>query len=85
MVRIVVENNFLGATSSDKIDKAVEKIKQGDKSLAAANELIQLENTDKRSDALVSKFTKDPSQMSSTERTELAGYLHVYAAEIEKE
>ncbi|EXU74079.1 adhesin/hemagglutinin [Erwinia mallotivora] len=80
-----VENNFLSNTDSDKLDKAVEKIKQGDKSLAAANELITLENADKRSDALVSKFTKDPSQMSSTERAELAGYLRIYAAEMEKE
>lgn len=80
-----VENNFLSVTSSDKLDKAIEKIKQGDKSLAAANELIKLENADKRSDALVSKFTKDPSQMNSTERAELAGYLRVYAAEMEKE
>ncbi len=79
-----VENNFLGDTSSDKLKIAVEKIKNGDKSLAAANELIQLENADKRSDALVSKFTKDPSQMSSTERAELSGYLRVYASEMEK-
>ncbi|UYK91329.1 VENN motif pre-toxin domain-containing protein [Pantoea ananatis] len=78
-----VENNFLGATSSDKLDKAVEKIKNGDKTLATANELIKLENADKRSDALVSKFTKDPSQMSSTERAELTGYLRIYAAEME--
>ncbi|RBP09286.1 VENN motif-containing pre-toxin protein, partial [Pseudocitrobacter faecalis] len=78
-----VENNFLGATSSDKLDKAVEKIMNGDKSLATANELIKLENADKRSDALVSKFTKDPSQMTSTERAELAGYLRVYAFEME--
>lgn len=81
---VVVENNLLGATSSDKLDKAIEKIKQGDKSLAAANELLTLENADKRSDALVSKFTKDPSQMDSTERAELAGYLRIYAAEMEK-
>ena len=80
-----VENNFLGATSSDKVDKAVEKIKQGNKSLAAANELIKLENADKRSDALVSKFTSAPSEMNSTERAELAGYLRVYAFEMEKE
>lgn len=79
-----VENNFLGATSSDKLDKTIKKIKQGVKSLAAANELIQLENADKRSDALVSKFTKDPSQVNSTERAELAGYLRVYASEMEK-
>ncbi len=85
MVGIVVENNFLGATSSDKLDKAVEKIKNGDKTLATANELIKLENADKRSDALVSKFTRDPSQMNSTERAELAGYLRVYASEMEKE
>ncbi|EJR0225377.1 hemagglutinin repeat-containing protein, partial [Raoultella planticola] len=82
--KTTVENNFLGATSSDKLDKAVEKIKNGDKSLATANELIKLENADKRSDALVSKFTKDPSQMSSTERAELAGYLRIYASEMEK-
>ena len=80
-----VENNLLSTTSSDKLDKAVEKIKNGDKSLQTANELIKLENADKRSDALVSKFTKDPSQMSSTERAELAGYLRVYASEMEKE
>ncbi|WP_370426527.1 VENN motif pre-toxin domain-containing protein [Pantoea vagans] len=79
-----VENNFLSVTSSDKLDKAIEKIKQGDKSLAAANELIKFENADKRSDALVSKFTKDPLQMNSTERAELAGYLRVYAAEMNK-
>lgn len=81
----MIENNVLGATSSDKLDKAIEKIKQGDKSLAAVNDLIQLENADRRSDALVSKFTKDPLQMNSTERAELAGYLRVYAAEMEKE
>jgi filamentous hemagglutinin len=80
-----VTNNLLGATSSDKLEKVVEKIKQGDRSLAAANELIQLENADIRSDALVSKFTKDPAQMNSTERAELAGYLRVYASEMEKE
>ncbi|AVU35643.1 TPA: hypothetical protein JD344_24895 [Serratia marcescens] len=78
-----VENNFLGATSSGKLDKAVEKIKNGDKSLATANELIKLENADKRSDALVSKFTKNPSQMNGTERAELAGYLRAYASEME--
>ena len=78
-----VENNFLGGTSSDKLDKAVEKINAGDKSLATANELVRLENADKRSDALVSKFTKDPSLMTSTERAELAGYLRVYASEME--
>ncbi|WP_328286255.1 hemagglutinin repeat-containing protein [Pectobacterium odoriferum] len=80
--RNAVENNFLGATSSDKLDKAVEKIKNGDKTLATANELIKLENADKRSDALVDKFTRDPSQMSSAEQAELAGYLRVYASEM---
>lgn len=80
-----VENNFLGATSSVRLDNAVKKIKEGDKSLAAANELLKLENADKRSDALVSKFNKDPSQMSSTERAELTGYLRIYASEMEKE
>ncbi|HAU5603642.1 TPA: hypothetical protein JD320_002834 [Citrobacter koseri] len=58
-------------------------MKAGDKSLATANELVRLENADKRSDALVSKFTKDPSQMTSTERAELAGYLRIYASEME--
>ncbi len=82
--KTTVENNFLGSTTSDKLDKAVEKIKNGDKSLATANELIKLENADKRSDALVSKFTKDPLQMSSSERAELAVYLRVYASEMER-
>ncbi|WP_241603975.1 adhesin [Rosenbergiella nectarea] len=75
----------MGAISSDKLDKAIEKIKQGNTSLATVNELMMLENTDVRSDALVSKFTKDLSQMNSTERAELAGYLLVYAAEMERE
>ncbi|HIH5766694.1 TPA: hemagglutinin repeat-containing protein [Escherichia coli] len=83
--KTTVENNFLGATSSDKLDKAIEKIRNGDKSLATANELIKLENADKRSDALVSKFNKDPSQLNSAERAELAAYLRVYASEMEKE
>ncbi|WP_254592624.1 hemagglutinin repeat-containing protein [Pectobacterium polaris] len=83
--RNAVENNFLGATSSDKLDKAVEKIKNGDKTLATANELIKLENADKRSDALVDKFTRDPSKMSESEQAELAGYLRVYASEMERE
>jgi len=83
--KVTVENNLLGSTSSDKLDKAIEKIKKGNTSLATVSELITLENADARSDALVSKFSKDPSQMNSTERAELAGYLRVYAAEIEKE
>ncbi len=48
-------------------------------------ELITLENADVRSDALVFKFIHNPSQMNSNERAELAGYLRVYAAEMEKE
>ena len=39
--KVTVENNFLGATSSDKLDEAIKKIMQGDKSLAAANDLIK--------------------------------------------
>lgn len=37
---LYVENNFLGSTSSDKLEKAIERIKRGDKSLATDNELI---------------------------------------------
>ena len=81
--KVTVENNLLGSTSSDKLDKTVEKIKQGNTSLATVNELIMFENADARSDALVRKFTKDPSQINSTERAELAGYLRIYAAEME--
>ncbi|RAY85181.1 Contact-dependent inhibition of growth factor CdiA [Enterobacter cloacae] len=78
-----VENNFLGAISSDKLDKAIEKIKQGDRSLAAANDVIKLENADKRSDALMDKFRRDPSSLSESERTELSTYVRVYAAEMQ--
>ncbi|WP_395754894.1 VENN motif pre-toxin domain-containing protein [Edwardsiella ictaluri] len=83
--RVEVENNLLGATSSDKLEKVIEKIKNGDKTLATANDLIKLENADKRSDALISKYLKDPSQMSSAEQAELATYLRIYASEMEKE
>ncbi|ALR78831.1 hypothetical protein AO703_01790 [[Enterobacter] lignolyticus] len=78
-----VENNLLGTTSSDKLDKAIEKIKQGDRSLAAASDLIKLENADKRSDALMDKFRRDPSSLSESERTELNTYVRVYAAEMQ--
>ena len=82
--KVTAENNFLGATSSDKLFAAIDKIKRGDKSLATANDLIRLENADKRSDALASKFVKAPETMSSAERTELAGYLRVYANEMQQ-
>lgn len=74
-VDAVVVDDLPGTTSSDKLEKVIGKIKQSDKSLAAANELIKLENADKRSDALVSKFTKESSQMNSTERAELAAAI----------
>ncbi|WP_232351056.1 hypothetical protein [Edwardsiella ictaluri] len=80
-----MENNLLGATSSDKLDKIIEKIQDGDKTLATAKELLQLENADKRSDILIAKFVSDPTQLNSAERSELAGYLRIYAAEMETE
>ncbi|STP84388.1 Possible hemagglutinin (DUF638) [Edwardsiella ictaluri] len=83
--KTTVENNLLGATSSDKLETVIEKIKNGDKTLATANDLIKLENADKRGDALISKYLKDPSQMSSAEQAELAAYLRIYAGEMEKE
>ena len=78
-----VENNFLGATSSDKLAKAVDKIKNGDRSLKTANELISIENADKRSDVLMDKFRRDPSSLSVSEQTELNTYVRVYAAEMQ--
>jgi len=78
-----VENNFLSSTSSEKRDALAEKVLKGDKSLQTAQEFLQLENADTRSDALVAKFNKEPASMSSAERTELASYLRVYAAEMQ--
>lgn len=78
-----VENNFLGATSSEKLDKAVEKIKAGDKSLATAKDLINLENADKRSDALMDKFRHDPTSLSGSERIELNSYVRIFATEMQ--
>ncbi|QPW28456.1 hypothetical protein F8538_14070 [Edwardsiella ictaluri] len=63
----------------------IEKIQDGDKTLATAKELLQLENADKRSDILIAKFVSDPTQLNSAERSELAGYLRIYAAEMETE
>jgi len=78
-----VESNFLINTDSDRLDKAVEKIKQGDRSLATANDMIKLENANKHSDALMDKFRRDPSSLSESERTELNTYVRVYAAEMQ--
>ncbi|WP_346735389.1 VENN motif pre-toxin domain-containing protein [Edwardsiella anguillarum] len=83
--KTTVENNFLGTKSSSKLDKIIEKIQHGDKTLATAKELLQLENADKRSDILIAKFVSDPTQLNSAERSELAGYLRIYAAEMETE
>jgi len=78
-----VTNNFLSSTSSEKRDKLAEKVLKGDKSLQTAKEFLLLENADTRSDALVAKLSKDPASMSNTERTELASYLRIYAAEMQ--
>ncbi|WP_375055087.1 DUF637 domain-containing protein [Zobellella sp. DQSA1] len=77
-----VRNNVLSTTSSTKRDELAEKVLKGDKSLQTAKEFLQLENADKRSDALVAKFNKDPADLSTGERTELASYIRVYAAEM---
>ncbi|MTD28997.1 hypothetical protein GK011_18865 [Erwinia sp. J316] len=78
-----VENNFLSSTSSEKRDVLAEKVKQGDKSLQTAKEFLQLENADKRSDALVAKFNKEPGELSTAERTELVSYLKIYASDMQ--
>ena len=79
--RVVVENNFLSSTSSEKRDALAEKVLKGDKSLQTAKEFLQLENADKRSDALVAKFNKEPAELSTAERTELVSYLKIYASD----
>lgn len=83
MIGIVIENNFLSSTSTEKRDKLAEKVLQGDKTLQTAKEFLQLENADARSDALVAKYNKEPGSMSSADLTELASYLRVYAAEMQ--
>ncbi|WP_455424159.1 hemagglutinin repeat-containing protein [Dickeya dianthicola] len=81
--RNATENNFLGSTSSEKRDALAEKILKGDKSLETAKEYLGLENADKRGDALVAKFSKDPGSMTAADRTELASYLRIYASEMQ--
>lgn len=78
-----MENNFLSSTSSEKRDALAEKVLKGDKSLQTAKEFLQLENADKRSDALVAKFNKEPAELSTAERTELVSYLKIYASEMQ--
>jgi len=78
-----VENNFLSSTSSERRDKLADKVLNGDKSLQTSKEFLQLENADARSDALVTKFNKDPGSMSGADRAELASYLRIYAAEMQ--
>jgi hypothetical protein len=60
-----------------------EKVLKGDKSLQTAKEFLQLENADKRSDALVAKFNKEPAELSTAERTELVSYLKIYASDMQ--
>ncbi|WP_422731697.1 VENN motif pre-toxin domain-containing protein [Leclercia pneumoniae] len=81
--RVEVENHFLSSTSSTKRDVLEEKILKGDKSLQTAKEFLQLENPDARSNALVAKFSKDPTSMSSADRVELVSYLKIYASEMQ--
>ncbi|MEH0876059.1 hemagglutinin repeat-containing protein [Pectobacterium cacticida] len=81
--RNAVENNFLSTMSSTKRDELAEKVKQGDKTLKTAKEFLELENADKRSDALVALFNKDPGIMTAAERNELASYLRIYAADMQ--
>ncbi|EOG8149743.1 hemagglutinin repeat-containing protein [Citrobacter werkmanii] len=78
-----VENNFLSNTSSEKRDALAEKVLKGDKSLQTAKEFLQLENADKRSDALIAKFNKEPAELSTAERTELVSYLKIYASDMQ--
>ncbi|MNG65602.1 hypothetical protein D3C79_238700 [compost metagenome] len=78
-----VENNLLSTTSSTKWDELAEKVLQGDKTLQTAKEFLQLENADKRSDALVAKFNKEPGELSTAERTELVSYLKIYASDMQ--
>lgn len=81
--RVEVENNFLSNTSSEKRDALAEKVLKGDKSLQTAKEFLQLENADKRSDALIAKFNKEPAELSTAERTELVSYLKIYASDMQ--
>ncbi|WP_413721402.1 hemagglutinin repeat-containing protein [Sodalis sp. RH24] len=78
-----VENNFLSTPSATKRDELAEKIINGDKTLQTAKEFLQLENADKRSDALVSQFKKDPAAMTADERNELNSYIRLYAADMQ--
>ncbi|ECG1392519.1 TPA_asm: hypothetical protein GNB58_005176, partial [Salmonella enterica subsp. houtenae serovar 45:g,z51:-] len=79
----MVENNFLSNTSSEKRDALAEKVLKGDKSLQTAKEFLQLENADKRSDALIAKFNQEPAELSTAERTELVSYLKIYASDMQ--
>ncbi|MBU9823898.1 hemagglutinin repeat-containing protein, partial [Rahnella perminowiae] len=79
------ENNFLGNTSSSKLDEARAKLLDGDRSKEAALNLLTLENADKRSDVLLDRFVRDPSLLSAADNQELQTYLQVYAYEMSRE
>ncbi|TCL05031.1 hypothetical protein [Sodalis ligni] len=78
-----MENNFLSTPSATKRDELAEKIINGDKTLQTAKEFLALDNADKRSDALVSQFKKDPAAMTADERNELNSYIRLYAADMQ--
>ncbi|TKI02299.1 hypothetical protein FCN80_25430 [Martelella alba] len=78
-----VENNFLSTPAATQRDNLAEKIQQGDKTLQTSKNYLELENADRRSDALVASFKKDPSAMTEAERIELNSYIRHYAAEMQ--
>ncbi|WP_380181031.1 VENN motif pre-toxin domain-containing protein [Kalamiella sp. sgz302252] len=77
-----VENNFLGDTSSERLEAARQKLLAGDRSKKAARDLLNLESTDERSDVLLERYKRDPSLLSTEEKAELQTYLQVYAYEM---
>jgi len=72
--------NFLGKHDKAERDHAREEFKDTG-AIDPAKRLVRLEGADHRSDDLLAKFRLDRNSLTPQERTELAAYLQVYAAQ----
>jgi len=72
--------NFLGKHDKAERDNAREEFKETG-AIDPAKRLVRLEGADHRSDDLLAKFRLDRNSLTPQERTELAAYLQVYAAQ----
>ncbi|WP_165497346.1 hemagglutinin repeat-containing protein [Phytopseudomonas dryadis] len=80
--QIETEHNFLGPASAERLAEAREQLKNKTYSVESLRELISMDQSDQRSDALLSKYIADKDSLSEDEAARLGGYLQLYYYEM---